>query len=86
MATIMRLPLRLRELITAASLVAVSISPTANATVHPDMTQANVLAMVKNNQILGLTPYQSTYNLGATGLRGWIYKGDNNILNSNTNL
>ena len=82
----MRLPLRFRELITAASLVAVSVSLTANATVHPDMTQANVLAMVKNNQISGLTPYQSTYNLGATGLRGWIYKGDNNILNSNSNL
>ena len=82
----MRPSSRFRELIFAAVLTTGLISPTARATVHPDLTQSNVIAMVKANQIPGLAPYKHTYNLGATGLRGWMYNGDNNILGSNSNL
>lgn len=82
----MRLPSCFRGLILATTLASVFAPPTAEATVHPDLTQASVINQVKNNQIPGLTPYQSTYNLGATGLRGWMYRGDNNIPKSNSNL
>jgi Family of unknown function (DUF6288)/Putative Ig domain len=82
----MRLPLCFRPLILATTLASVFVPPSAEATVHPDLTQASVINQVKNNQIPGLTPYQSTYNLGATGLRGWMYRGDNNIPMSNSNL
>ena len=39
----------------------------------PDLTGAGVIAALKSNPNYSNRPYSETYNLGATGLRGWIY-------------
>ncbi|MEY4570394.1 MAG: hypothetical protein RLZZ398_1833, partial [Verrucomicrobiota bacterium] len=44
----------------------------------PDLTGAGVIAALKSNPSYSNRPYSETYNLGATGLRGWIYIDGNN--------
>ena len=41
--------------------------------VNPDLTGAGVIAALKSDPGYSSRPYSETYNLGATGLRGWIY-------------
>ncbi len=41
---------------------------------NPDLTAAGAIAALKSDPN-AYPPYSSTYNLGATGLRGWIYIG-----------
>jgi autotransporter-associated beta strand protein len=51
-------------------------APSAQAA-PPDLTAAGVIAALKTDP--NATPvYGDTYNLGATGLRGWIYVGGGN--------
>ena len=38
----------------------------------PDLTAAGVIASLKSNASYSSRPYSDTYNLGPTGLRGWI--------------
>ena len=45
--------------------------------VNPDLTAAGVIAALKGDDYYSSRPYRDTYNLGATGLRGWIYLGAN---------
>jgi Family of unknown function (DUF6288) len=78
-------PLLYLRTVVSASLALTFASSLAEATVNPDMTQTGVITQIMNNQIPGLDPFRHTYNLGATGLRGWIYNGDNNIPLSNSN-
>ena len=40
---------------------------------NPDLTAAGVIAALKADAGYTTRPYSETYNLGATGLRGWIY-------------
>ena len=44
----------------------------------PDLTAAGVIATLKSNPTYSLRPYSETWNLGPTGLRGWIYIGGGN--------
>ena len=44
----------------------------------PDLTGAGVIAALKGDPSYSSRPYSETYNLGATGLRGWIYIDGNN--------
>ena len=46
------------------------------ASPQPDLTQAGAIAALKVDAASSPT-YSKTYNLGATGLRGWIYIGAN---------
>ena len=47
-----------------------------------DFTVSGVIAALKSGSISNLRPYTETYNLGATGLRGWIYTKAANSLDS----
>ena len=53
-------------------------SPTVAQAAPPDLTSAGVIAALKSNPSYSNRPYSETYNLGATGLRGWIYIDNNN--------
>ncbi len=44
----------------------------------PDLTGAGVIAALKSDPNYSNRPYSETYNLGPTGLRGWIYIDGNN--------
>ena len=44
----------------------------------PDFTAAGVIDALKSDPAYSSRPYSETYNLGATGLRGWIYIDGNN--------
>jgi autotransporter-associated beta strand protein len=44
----------------------------------PDLTGLGVIAALKSDSDYSSRPYTETYNLGATGLRGWIYIDGNN--------
>ena len=46
--------------------------------VNPDLTGAGVIAALKSDPKYSSRPYSETFNLGATGLRGWIYIDNNN--------
>ena len=60
----------------AISLAALSVfAPSAQAAA-PDLTAAGSIAALKAGTLANAYPaYGETYNLGATGLRGWIYIG-----------
>lgn len=51
------------------------LSPTLALAAAPDFTAAGVIAALKASSSYSSSPYNETYNLGATGLRGWIYDG-----------
>ena len=57
--------------------VLLTLTPTATAAV-PDLTAAGVIAALKITPTYSNRPYSETYNLGPTGLRGWIYIDGNN--------
>ena len=57
--------------------VLLTLTPTATAAV-PDLTAAGVIAALKSTPTYSNRPYSETYNLGPTGLRGWIYIDGNN--------
>ena len=71
-----------------ASLAILLAAPALRAapilTTTPDLTQPGVADRVKFNQIPNLAPYAQTYNLGPTGLRGWISNANNNLAESNS--
>ena len=54
-----------------------SLASAVNAA-PPDLTGAGVIAALKSEYYYSSRPYSETYNLGATGLRGWIYIAGNN--------
>jgi hypothetical protein len=57
---------------------ALLLSPTHAQAAPPDLTGAGVITALKSNSSYSNRPYSETYNLGATGLRGWIYIDGNN--------
>ena len=57
---------------------ALMVSHTFAQAAPPDLTSAGVIAALKSNASYSSRPYTETYNLGATGLRGWIYIDGNN--------
>ena len=52
-----------------------ALSPTLALAAVPDFTATGVIAALKASSSYSSSPYNETYNLGATGLRGWIYDG-----------
>ncbi len=48
------------------------------ASLNPDFTRTGSIAALKANPAYSSRPYSETYNLGATGLRGWIYLDTDN--------
>ena len=44
----------------------------------PDLTATGVIAALKSNPSYSSRSYSETFNLGPTGLRGWIYMDTNN--------
>ena len=57
--------------------VLLTLTPAAKAAA-PDLTAAGVIAALKSTPTYSNRPYSETYNLGPTGLRGWIYIDGNN--------
>ena len=60
----------------AALMVLLFACPVQAASPNPDLTQPGAIAALKADTNASPT-YSRTYNLGATGLRGWIYIGAN---------
>ena len=52
--------------------------PSKASAAPPDLTGAGVIAALKSDPQYSSRSYSETYNLGATGLRGWIYIDGNN--------
>ncbi len=52
-----------------------ALAPPLAQAAAPDLTEAGVIAALKVTPGYSSSPYNETYNLGATGLRGWIYDG-----------
>ena len=54
--------------------VSLALAAGLHAQTPPDITAAGAIAALKAGSLAGATPtYGLTYNLGATGLRGWVY-------------
>ena len=62
----------LRSSVAALSLSLLLAFPLASAAV-PDFTAAGVIAALKASPSYSSSPYNETFNLGTTNLRGWIY-------------
>ncbi|MEI7903009.1 MAG: hypothetical protein WCK89_22430, partial [bacterium] len=63
-----------RAAVTAICLTVLAVFAPSVQAAPPDLTAAGVIAALKTDP--NSTPvYGETYNLGATGLRGWIYIG-----------
>jgi Family of unknown function (DUF6288)/PA14 domain/Bacterial Ig domain len=72
----MKIPTRPRASITAICLAALSMLAPLVQAAAPDLTAAGAIAALKAGTLADAYPgYGETYNLGATGLRGWIYIG-----------
>ncbi len=71
----MKTPFRSRAIFAAICLIALLVfSSQVQAQTPPDLTAAGAIAALKADT--NANPrYNETYNLGATGLRGWIYVG-----------
>ncbi len=75
---LMKKPIHPRAVFTAICLAVLSVfAPSAEAA-PPDLTAAGVIAALRADPNYSSPPYSETYNLGATGLRGWIYIGGGN--------
>jgi HEAT repeat protein/regulation of enolase protein 1 (concanavalin A-like superfamily) len=61
-------------------------SPTVAQAAPPDLTSAGVIAALKSNPGYSTRSYNETYNLGATGLRGWIYIDTSNPISGSHGL
>ena len=86
---VMRTPPCLRSSVAALSLSLLLAFPLAHAAI-PDFTATGVIAALKANPSYSSSPYNETFNLGATGLRGWIYDGggqpNSAVMGLNTDL
>ena len=62
------------------SLLALTSLTQAAKSVNPDLTAAGVIAALKSDRGYSSRAYSETFNLGPTGLRGWIYMDTGNAI------
>ncbi len=74
----MKNPIRTHFTRVALALTFLLAPPSVALAAPPDLTGAGVIAALKGDEEYSSRPYTETYNLGATGLRGWIYIDGNN--------
>ena len=67
-----------RAVCTSICLAVLSVFAPSVQAAPPNLTAAGVITTLKADSNYSSPPYSETYNLGATGLRGWIYIGGGN--------